>query len=189
MRSAYIGAMASELLTATELAKLNVPDKRTELVRGRLVVREPAGYRHGIIAAELTARISAHVKAHSLGVVVAAETGFKLASNPDTVRAPDVGFIRADRVPHPAPKGFPAIAPDLAVEVLSDDDRPGEVLAKVADWLRAGCRVVWVIDSERRVARVYRADGSESFVVAAESLDGEDVMPGFTCPLGDILTT
>jgi Uma2 family endonuclease len=128
----------AELLTADDLLRLNIRDKRTELVRGRLIVREPAGFRHGAIAAELTAWLADFVKARAFGVVVAAETGFKLSSNPDTVRAPDVGFIRAERVPHPLPRGYADIAPDLAVEVLSPDDRAGEVLAKVSDWLTAG---------------------------------------------------
>jgi Uma2 family endonuclease len=179
--------MASQLLTAEELERLDIPDKRTELVRGRLIVREPAGYQHGIITARLTSRIDAHVAAHTLGVVLAAETGFKIASNPDTVRAPDVGFIRAERVPDPAPRGFAHLAPDLAVEVLSDGDRPGDVLAKISDWLRAGSRLVWVVDADRRVARVYRADGSVSLVASDETLDGEDVLPGFSCRLETVL--
>lgn len=176
-----------DLLTAEELLALNIPDKRTELVRGRLIVREPAGFRHGVVAMELARRLADFVRANALGVVVAAETGFKLFSDPDTVRAPDVGYIRADRVPKPLPRGYADIAPDLAVEVLSPDDRAGEVLAKVSDWLRAGCRLVWVVDPERRLARVYRADGSEAHVSADSALDGEDVLPGFSCRLEDLI--
>jgi Uma2 family endonuclease len=78
------------------------------------------------------------------------------------------------------------MAPDLAIEVLSPDDRPAEVLEKVADWLKAGARLVWVVDPARRSARVYRADGGESVLGAAEALDGEDVLPAFVCPLGEI---
>ncbi|MEX2154938.1 MAG: Uma2 family endonuclease [Gemmatimonadaceae bacterium] len=175
------------LMTADELLSLNLQDKRTELVRGQLIVREPAGFRHGVVAMELAARLATFVKTYGLGVVVAAETGFKLSSNPDTVRAPDVGFISAARVPSPMPRGYANIAPDLAVEVLSPDDRAGEVLAKVSDWLSAGSRLVWVIDPDRRMARVYRADGSESLVVADATLDGEDVLPGFTCRVEDLV--
>src|SRR5438445_485146 len=83
--------------------------------------------------------------------------------------------------------GFPNLAPDLVVEVLSPGDRPGEVLAKVADWLTAGTRLVWTVDLERRMARIYRHDGSETFVTAEGALDGEDVLPGFSCPLVSIL--
>jgi Uma2 family endonuclease len=79
------------------------------------------------------------------------------------------------------------LAPDLAVEVLSPDDRPGETLGKVADWLEAGTRLVWVIDPERRLARIYRQDGTESVLHEADELDGEDVLPGFRCVLSAIL--
>ncbi|MGH7645260.1 MAG: Uma2 family endonuclease, partial [Gemmatimonadales bacterium] len=91
------------------------------------------------------------------------------------------------RLPDPEPVGYPELAPDLAVEVLSPGDRPGELLAKVADWLNAGSRLVWVVDPERRHAVVYRADGTETLVGADDSLSGEDVVPGFSCPLASIL--
>jgi Uma2 family endonuclease len=113
------------------------------------------------------------------GMVVAAETGFTLQRNPDTVRAPDVAFIRVDRLPPGTHSGFADFAPDLAVEVLSPSDRPGEVLAKVADWLTAGTALVWTIDPERRRARVYRADGSDTVLSRDDLLEGEDVLPGF----------
>jgi len=173
-------------MTAEELQRLNLPNKRTELVRGVLVVREPAGYQHGDVAMRLAVAIFAHVEAHGLGRVFAAETGFTLARNPDTVRAPDVAFISAARLPDPPPRGFAELAPDLAVEVLSPDDRPGEVLAKVADWLNPGARLVWVVDPVRVVARVYRADGSESVLGETDALRGEDLLPGFEYPLSAI---
>jgi Uma2 family endonuclease len=174
------------LMTADELARLNLPNKRTELVRGRLMVHEPPGFRHGEFTAALAFAITSHVRSRALGVVLAAETGFRIESNPDTVRAPDVAFVRHDRVPDPRPTGYAALAPDLVVEVLSPDDRPGEVLAKVSDWLRAGSRLVWVVDPERRSARVYRADGSQAELGSRDALDGEDVLPGLQLPLADV---
>ena len=173
-------------MTAEELLRLNLPNKRTELVRGVLVVREPAGYQHGDVAMRLAAAIFTHVQARGLGRVFAAETGFTLARKPDTVRAPDVAFISTARLPDPPPRGFAELAPDLAVEVLSPDDRPGEVLAKVADWLNAGARLVWVVDPVRVLARVYRADGSESMLDETDALRGEDLLPGFEYPLSAI---
>ncbi len=175
------------LMTADELLSVRIPDTRVELVRGVLAVREPAGGRHGRVTTALTRHLANHVDAHRLGVVYAAETGFRLARHPDTVRAPDVAFLRRDRLPEPEPTGFPDLAPDLVVEVLSPGDRPGEILTKVADWLFAGTRLVWVVDPERRLARVYRHDGSELIVSADQALDGEDVVPGFSCPLASIL--
>jgi Uma2 family endonuclease len=173
-------------MTAEELLRLNLPNKRTELVRGVLVVREPAGYQHGDVTMRLAAAIFAHVEAHGLGRVFAAETGFALARNPDTVRAPDVAFISTARLPDPPPRGFAELAPNLAVEVLSPDDRAGEVLSKVGEWLNAGARLVWVVDPVRVLARVYREDGSESMLGRTDALRGEDVLPGFEFQLSAI---
>lgn len=185
---AYVPGMSAPMpMTAEELLHLNLPNKRTELVRGVLVVREPAGYTHGRVAMNVAMKLGIHVERTGAGQLFAAETGFTLARKPDTVRAPDVAFIRRDRLIDPATRGFPDLAPDLVGEVLSPDDRAGEVLAKVGDWLTAGVQIVWVIDPERRSARVYRADGSETFISAQESLDGEGVVPGFSCPLASIL--
>lgn len=174
-------------MTADELLRTSIPDKRTELVRGLLIVREPAGSTHGRVAMNLGMELGVHVKATGAGQVFAAETGFKLATNPDTVRAPDVAFVTRSRLPAPDATGYPHLAPDLVVEVLSPGDRPGDVLAKVGDWLEAGARLVWVIDPERQIARVYRQDGTESSITAEGQLDGEDVLPGFSCLLASIL--
>lgn len=179
--------MTRATYTADQLLRLNLPDKRTELVRGELVVREPAGYQHGLVAARFARVLLDHVEPRGLGVVVGAETGFRLEGNPDTVRAPDAAFIGAARAPRAAPRGYADLAPDLVVEVLSPEDRPGEVLTKVADWLRAGSRLVWVVDPLRRLARVYRDDGTEAEVTDRDALDGEGVLPGLICPLATLL--
>jgi len=186
---AYVPAMSPPVapMTADELLRRNIPDKRVELVRGVLVVREPAGSRHGLVAMNLGVELVSHARRTGAGRVFAAETGFKLASDPDTVRAPDVAFVTRERLPATETTGYAAAAPDLAVEVLSPGDRAGEVLAKVADWLSAGALLVWVVDPERRLARVYRQDGSESIVTADGALDGEEVLPGFSCPLASVL--
>jgi Uma2 family endonuclease len=186
---------APTLMTVEELLALDMPDKRTELVRGQLIVREPAGFRHGDVAARVLVAISNYLTANRRsqasgaprGRVVAAETGFTLQRNPDTVRAPDVAYVPAERLPIEEPVGFADFAPDLAVEVLSPSDRPGEVLAKVADWLTAGTLLVWTIDPMRRTARVYRADGTESTLSHADYLDGEDVLPGFRVQLSTMV--
>jgi Uma2 family endonuclease len=171
--------MGHALITAEELLHLHLPNKRTELVRGVLVVREPAGYQHGEVAMAIALSLGRFLDSHPLGRLVAAETGFVLERGPDTVRAPDVGFVSNERRPPSPPRGYAEFMPDLAVEVLSPDDRPGEVLAKIGDWLKAGVRLVWVVDPIRRLARVYRADGSEAALGEADTLDGEDVLPGY----------
>ena len=183
---AYVPDMPP-LMTAEELLYANVPNKRTELVRGRFIVHEPPGGRHGYVAANLAFRLKQHSDLTGAGAVFVGDVGFTLHRDPDTVRGPDVAFVRTDRLPPgPIPNTYLELAPDLVVEVLSPGDRPGEVLAKVADWLDAGARLVWVIDPERRHARVYRADGTESLLDETGQLVGEDVLPDFTCTLASI---
>jgi len=186
-RRAYVGGMTSPVpVTAEDLYERRFPDKRVELIEGRLVVREPAGYRHGRVAGRLGARLTVHVDAHDLGVVCAAETGFVLQRAPDTVRAPDIAFIAKARLPDPDQVTFAELAPDLAVEVLSPGDHAGEVLAKVADWLQAGSRAVWLLDPSRRHVRAYGDDGSVAILETGDRLDGGDVVPGFSCEVDSL---
>ena len=177
-----------ELMTAEELEHLRLPGKSAELDRGRLLVREPPGTRHGRIAATLAYFVTDYVRRKHLGVVFAQDTGFKIQSNPDTVRAPDVAFLAQERGDQVPDRGYAALAPDLLAEIVSPEDRPGELLAKIAQWLEVGTRLVWVIDPRSAEARVYRADGSLTIIGADGALDGEDVLPGFACALKDILS-
>ena len=185
---AYVGSQ-QRIMTAEELLRTRIPGKRTELVRGTLVVTEPPGTWHGIVSARLAIRIGQHVLAAHAGEVAGQDTGFRIESDPDTVRAPDVAFVSHERLAGVSPHGYAAIAPDLAVEVLSPNDRPADVLTKVSDWLRAGVRLVWVIDPDRRIARVHRADGTIDVVREDGALDGEGVLPGFRCVLGELLNS
>src|SRR6266568_4870764 len=182
---AYVPNMTRRM-TAEDLLQPDVPE-HAELVRGVLVGREPPGFRHGEITVQLASALMIHVDAHHIGRVVGGDAGFKLQSDPDTVRGADIAFVSWERLPQRSPLGFPPLGPDLVVEVLSTGDRPGEVLAKIADWLSAGTRLVWVIDPDRRKARIYRDDGSEAIVAADEALDGENVVPGFSCLLDAVL--
>ena len=184
---AYVLNM-TPLMTAQDLLKPGVPE-RADLVRGVLVVHEPPGFRHGEITVQLTIALGTYVGTRHLGRVVAGDAGFKLQSDPDTVRGADIAFVSWERMPEKSPVGFPPLGPDLVVEVLSPGDRPAETLAKIGDWLSAGTRLVWVIDPERRLARIYRQDGSESLLGEADALDGEDILPGFTCTFGAVLKT
>ena len=176
-------------MTAEQLARHPVPHKRTELVRGRLVVREPAAPRHGSVAARVLIEIGKYLDDHPVGTVYAAETGFTLFRGPDTVRAPDVAFIRADRVPAGEGPGFGDVVPDLVVEVLSPGDRRRTVETKVADWLRAGTRLVWVICPRRRTVQVHRAGGAAETLTEGDALDGEDVLPGFRVAVRRLLAS
>lgn len=175
----------STLMRAEDLLRWREPGKTAELIRGVLVVREPSGGLHGSLASRLEYRLRNFVEQHGLGEVFAQDTGFKIARDPDTVRAPDVAFVGRERLAE-IPEGYPELAPDLVVEILSPGDRPGEVLEKVGDWLNAGTRLVWVLDARRRQARVHRADGSVSIVEADGVLDGEDVVAGFSLRLNEL---
>ena len=128
---------------------------RSELIRGELRMMIPPGARHGSVAVNLTWPIGRHVASHGLGTLYAAETGFLLARAPDTVRGPDIAFVRAGRPP-PPDRGYYPGAPDLAVEVLSPDDRPGYVSDKVAEWLD-GARAVWIVDPRKRTLTIHES--------------------------------
>jgi len=180
-------ATSPSLMTAAELAELHIPNKSTELVRGRLIVREPPSTYHGQVSGRLTYLLGHHIYDRGVGEVFGQDTGFHIFSNPDSVRAPDVAFVRKERLERLPRRGFARLAPELCVEVMSPDDRPGEVLSKVGDWLEAGVVLVWVIDPAKHEARVYRADGSIALVHADGVLEGEEVLPGFALPLAEVL--
>lgn len=167
-------------VTADELLAMPDDGLRRELVRGTVRTMTPTGSRHGGIVAILTAALHDHVVANKLGQVFGAETGFRLASSPDTVRAPDVAFVRAARIPRgDLPDQFWPGPPDLAVEVLSPDDRLYEVEEKVDDWLHAGAVAVWVVNPRRRTVTVYHAGQPPGIRTEAGTLDGETLLPGF----------
>ena len=174
------------LMTADELLRSGIRHKSTELVRGKLVVREPPGTHHGRVQSNLHFRVAAFVHAHRLGAVFGQDTGFRIASDPDTVRAPDLAFVRQERVALIPLRGYAAMAPDLVAEIVSPDDRPAEVLGKVAEWISAGVETAWVIDPERRAAQVFRADGTVVVIKPAGWLDGEQLRPGFSCALEEL---
>ena len=174
-------------MTAEELERLYIPGTKVELIRGVPVVQELPSALHGWLALEIGHRFAAFAKPRDLGYLFGQDTGFLIASDPDTVRGADVAFVARDRLPKVPRRGYLPLAPDLAVEVLSPGDRPGEVLEKVGEWLNAGTRLVWVLDPERRDARVHRADGSVSLLGRDDLLAGEDVLPGFSLPLAELL--
>lgn len=175
-----------ELMTADDLLMLDLPGKSTELVRGKLVVREPPSTYHGRVQSTLNIIVGSYVRANALGAVFGQDTGFKIRSDPDTVRAPDLAFVQRDRLGQIGRRGYAALAPDLVAEILSPDDRPGDVLMKVGEWLDAGVTLVWVIDADRRTGSCYRSDGSVTTMASGDDLDGESVLPGFLCRISEL---
>lgn len=171
-------------MTAEELIELPADDYKYELVEGELIRMPPSGGEHGKLAARLTRLLDEYVEAHDLGTVSTADAGFILRRTPDTVRAPDASFIAKDRIPTTGiPKSYWPFAPDLAVEVVSPGDRFDEVQTKVADYLTAGTRLVWVVNPTTRTVFVHRSARNVQALAAEDELSGEDVLPGFRCPV------
>jgi Uma2 family endonuclease len=161
--------------------------KHYELVAGELRVMSPAGWRHGKVAARLAAKLGTYIVEHDLGEAFGSETGFRLARNPDTVRAPDFSFIAKTNLPEREPvEAYWPGAPDLAVEVLSPDDRPREVEEKTQAWLDAGCLLVWNVDPKLKTIRSYDANGDVKVFEIGDVFSAETILPGFFCSVEEL---
>jgi Uma2 family endonuclease len=171
--------------TWTDEELMALPDDgKYELVDGELIHVSPAGARHGDVVAELLARMRLFVKERRIGRVFDGQTGFRLPDG--NLRSPDISFVATVRLPGGVPAGFLHVAPDLAVEVLSPTDRAGDLAHKVGEYLAVGVRLLWVIDPEKGTAVVYRPGASPRTVRKDGALDGEDVVPGFSCTLAGL---
>ncbi|MCO6458234.1 MAG: Uma2 family endonuclease [Pirellulaceae bacterium] len=174
--------------TAEQLAALPDDGQRYELVDGVLHMMSPAGGQHGRIAATLLYLITRHVREKSLGVTFAAETGFLLRRDPDTVRAPDVAFVSRERMAdwsdHP---GYLPLAPDLVAEVVSPSDSSSQVEGKARDWLDAGVRLVLIVDPQSATIRVYRS--RDPIQVFSQGLiDLQDVLAEFQLDVDEVFS-
>jgi len=175
------------LLTADDLLRLPDDGQRHELVRGELRTMPPAGGEHGLIAGRAFRRIANFVEDEELGFVFAAETGFRIFLNPDTVRAPDVAFVAVDRFPDGRiPARFPELAPDLVVEVVSPYDSADNVDEKMADWIDAGVRMAIAVFPKGRRALVWRSRSDIRALKEQDLIDGGDVLPGFRCQVSEL---
>jgi Uma2 family endonuclease len=171
---------ARRLLTVEDLYSLPDEEIRHELQGGYLICEPLPGDRHGRIVSLTDGLLGEHVRRNRLGVVFAGDAGFILARAPDTVRGPDVAFVSRERYERMggSMRAFPE-APDLAVEVLSPSNTRASMHAKVADYLAAGTRRVWVIDTEARTVSVYGSLLFPRVLAPTDFLEGEDVVPGF----------
>ncbi len=174
-------------MTADELLRMPDDGRRYELVRGELRTMTPAGHMHGRVAMRLSWPLAQYVEANELGVVYAAETGFLLARDPDTVRAPDVAFVRRERVEEVGDaEGCWPGTPDLAVEVIPPSDANAEMESKVAEWFRAGARMVIVVNPGNRTTKVYRCATDVTMLTEDGEIDGADVVPGWRLPVREL---
>jgi Uma2 family endonuclease len=181
-----MSAVTPQLLTAQAFWQLPETEQQRELVQGEVIETMPPGGRHGIIALVLGARLHTWAQQGSSGYV-GVESGFILSRNPDTVRAPDVFYVRAERIPEGGvPEAFWDMAPDLAVEIVSPSESAAEVRDKVRDYLSAGTPLVWVIYPHSQEVMVHTPDGAAQTYSGQDVLQHADILPGFTCVAADL---
>ena len=182
-----MSATLTKPVTADELLAMPDDGYRYELVKGELIRMAPTGHKHGIVTMDLGGPLHQHVRENNLGAVYGAETGFVITQNPDTVRAPDVAFVRRERIERAGNvKSYWIGQPDLAVEVVSPGDTFAEVEEKVAEWLEAGTGAVWVVSPKLRTVTVYRSLTDIITLTERDTLDGGNVVPGFRLPISQI---
>lgn len=173
-------------LTVEALYTMADDGRKYELQAGMLIAEPLPGYRHGRVMFIVAKILDAHVGRRGLGEVIVGDAGFVLARAPDTVRGPDVAFVARRRAAEQLDRSraFEG-APDLAVEVLSPTSTPGEMHAKVGDYLAAGTRSVWIVDPERRTVTVHDSLLSPRVLAEDEFLEAGDVVPGFRVRVGE----
>ncbi|MDE2745622.1 MAG: Uma2 family endonuclease [Chloroflexota bacterium] len=177
----------AELVTADELLDLSSKGFRGELIRGILCEAMPPGVDHAQIAAEISGELRSFFKPLRSGRVLVGDPGIKVESDPDTVRAPDVAFISASRLPlDQRIPGYSEVMPELVVEVKSPNDGRWTLYDKAQMWLRHGVRLVWLVYPEERTVEAHHADQGVAVYRDEDELDGMDVLPGFTCAVSPL---
>jgi Uma2 family endonuclease len=173
-------------LTAEEFESRSSEFGRSQLVAGKVQLMSPCNFGHGFTITNLAHLLRPFVKKRRLGAVISCDVGFILARNPDTVLAPDIAFVAASRLPTDRWFKFFEGPPDLAVEVVSPDDRKAEVHAKAHAWLAAGTRLVWIVNPMTQRIAIYRPGTAVEELSLDNALDGGDVIPGFSCAIAEV---
>ena len=173
----------AKLVTADELLAMPRGEgKRYELIRGVLIEKMPTGDPHGDAVMQTAFAVELYARTNDYGETKAGEPGYRLERDPDTVRAPDVAWFAPGRIPE-GTRGYPELAPDLAVEIKSPSNSNPEMAAKAMMWLSYGSREVWVADPERTTVTVYRPLAEPVVLAEDDTLEGGDLLPGFTSPV------
>lgn len=177
-----------KLITAEEFSRMpDPPDgSKQELVRGVIVTMPPPKGLHGYTCSRVDRRVGNFVDSHGLGHVFANDTGFVTERDPDTVRGPDVSYWSKTRLPEIPKDEYIDIPPDLAVEVVSPSDHFTRINRKVIEYLDKGVRLIWVVDPEDRTVTMYRSRTNYAILTENETLDGGDVLPGFSCKVAEL---
>lgn len=176
-------AATTHAVTPQEL--LAMPDAKCfELVDGELVEKN-VSVLSSLVEGIVYRRVADYCDAHQAGEVWPGTLGLQCFSDaPNRISRPDVTFVRKDRFkPAYFPDGYLTIAPDLVAEVVSPDDTAYEMDEKVEQYLAAGVALVWVVNPETKIVEIHRKDGSVTKLHVHEQLAGEDVLPGFGCPV------
>ena len=177
-----------QLLTAADLLRLHGQGIKGELIRGELRATVATDLRHGEIAAAMGAILLAYVRPRRLGRVFGSDAGVLLERNPDTVREPDVAYVSAERLPPDAAiSGYCPVVPDLVVEIVSPSDGPAAADNKAAMWLRYGARAALVLNPETLAISIRRPARPAVILTIDDTLELDDILPGFACPVRDIL--
>ena len=172
-------------LTIQEFERLPDDGWQLELVRGQVVREPPAGHEHSRIGVRIASLLDVFARERGLGTVTGADGGYLLFDEPPTVRAPDAAFVQRGRLA-PEIKGFPPLAPDLAVEVISPSNTMSEIQAKVLEYLDAGSRLVWVVDPDPRTVTVYHSRDEIRLIMGDGEIDGADVLPGLRLKVSEL---
>jgi Uma2 family endonuclease len=159
-----------------------------ELVDGRIVPLSPTGRAHGRSGARLATRLSFYVEGNERGEVLTGEVGIYIRRDPDTVRAADVAFISHERLAHCKEEGYLDVAPEIVVEILSPNDRKGNLAEKLQDYFSAGVDRVWVLDSKQRRILVYHSLADVQQFQVGDVLTDEELLPDFRLPVAELFS-
>ncbi len=179
-------SMAHKVTTAEELLEMSSNDCRYELIRGKLREMSPTTWDHGDVLLSIGSRLREYVRGRGLGGVAAGDTGFIVSRDPDTVLAPDVAFLRREKLPTERMRGFMEGVPDLAVEIVSPNDRHVQVQQKALTYLKWGVSQVWVVEPESRTVSVYSQGPRVTLLQESDTIEGGDLIPGFSCSVTDL---
>jgi Uma2 family endonuclease len=168
------------------LERLPDDGRRRELIRGELIDMSPTNSRHGRVVGRLGARVVDYAFEHDLGDVYVGDTGWQLEYNNDTVLAPDISFVRKERLEQVNEEGFGRTYPDLAIEVLSPSNTAAEMMLKLEIYFRCGVSAVWIVDPKRQRAEIHRSRQPVVRLGLDDALEDADLLPGFSLKLRDL---
>ena len=178
----------SHLITADELMRLPDDGHRYELLKGELLTMSPTSGKHGVVAMRLSRILANYIEDSDLGLTFAAETGFRLEHDPDTVLAPDFAFVSRDRISTLPDDGYVRLAPDLVVEVISPSQSDKEMRLKAVLWISLGVKQVWLVQPKKRTVELFVKTDEHVLLREKDELTGGELIPGFRIRVSEIFS-